>query len=279
MGSAPKKEYLISDKELRQIQLIELEMLIEVDRICRKHLISYCISAGTLLGAVRHNGYIPWDDDADVAFMRDEYIRFREICKTDLDTQRFYFHDQESTEGYRWGYGKLRRKGTEFIRLNQEAMPYEQGIFIDLMPYDHVPDNYLKRKIHALQCYLYRKSFFATIGKHSSKRFEKIVFTLLDCINDQWLFTSYQSFVKKSNRKPTQRVRILTLPVPGNQNGYRTRWLKNIEPIVFEGIQLSGMQFYHEYLSYKYGDYMQLPPLSSRKTHPVSKLTLLSEHG
>ena len=111
--------YHLSKKELRDVQLIELEMLIEVDRICRKCGIKYCISAGTMLGAVRHGGFIPWDDDADVAFLRPEYEKFRKACETELDTDKFYFQDYRNTKGYRWGYGKLRRKGTEFIRLNQ----------------------------------------------------------------------------------------------------------------------------------------------------------------
>ena len=91
---------------LRQLQMIQLEMLIEVDRICRKCNIQYNIIAGTLLGAVRHGGYIPWDDDADVALLRSEYEKFRKACKTELDKSRFVFQDHRNTRGYRWGYGK-----------------------------------------------------------------------------------------------------------------------------------------------------------------------------
>lgn len=109
----------ISEQTLRQIQMIQLEMLVEVDRICRKCGIRYNIIAGTLLGAVRHGGYIPWDDDADVALERPEYERFRQAVKTELDTSRFYFQDHRRTKGYRWGYGKLRRKGTLFLRISR----------------------------------------------------------------------------------------------------------------------------------------------------------------
>ena len=109
------------------MQMIQLEMLAEVDRICRKCNIHYNIIAGTLLGAVRHGGYIPWDDDADVAFLRPEYEKFRIACETELDGERFYFQDHRNTKGYRWGYGKLRRKGTLFVREHQEHMPYEQN--------------------------------------------------------------------------------------------------------------------------------------------------------
>ena len=104
----------INPETLRHIQEIQLEMLVEVDRICKKKQIRYNIIAGTLLGAVRHGGYIPWDDDADVAFLRPEYEKFRQAVKTELDTSRFYFQDSRRTRGYRWGYGKLRRKNTVF---------------------------------------------------------------------------------------------------------------------------------------------------------------------
>ena len=133
----------IDNKTLRKIQMIQLEMLEEVDRICKKCNIHYNIIAGTLLGAVRHGGYIPWDDDADVAMLRKEYEKFRKACKTELDTTRFEFQDDRRTKGYRWGYGKLRRKDTLFLREFQEHMPYFQGIFIDVFPLDAVPDNFL----------------------------------------------------------------------------------------------------------------------------------------
>ena len=100
----------LSKEQLRQLQLIELEMLIEVDRICKKYNIHYNIIAGTLLGAVRNGGFIPWDDDADVAMLRSEYEKFRKVCKEELDKSRFEFQDHRNTRGYRWGYGKIRRK-------------------------------------------------------------------------------------------------------------------------------------------------------------------------
>ena len=86
----------LQEKTLRQLQIIELEMIIEVDRICKKCGIKYNIIAGTLLGAVRHGGFIPWDDDADIAMLRPEYEKFRDACRTELDTSRFYFQDHRS---------------------------------------------------------------------------------------------------------------------------------------------------------------------------------------
>ena len=83
----------LNEEELKKLQKIELEMLIEIDRICKKNQIKYTLIGGSLLGAVRHKGFIPWDDDADVAMLREEYDRFVKACEVDLDTNRFYFQD------------------------------------------------------------------------------------------------------------------------------------------------------------------------------------------
>lgn len=271
-----EESYILTEEELRAVQLIEVEMIAEVDRICKKCEIQYCISAGTQLGAVRHRGFIPWDDDADIAFLRPEYEKFRMACETELDKERFYFQDYRNTPGYRWGYGKLRRKGTEFIRLHQEHMPYEQGIFIDIMPYDNVPDNYINRKIHNFKCFLYRKSFWAPLGKRQSVGWEKFVYQILEKIPDDKLYASYNKFIARSNKRDTKRIRILTFPVPGYECGYLRKCFTELIPTKFEDIAVMGMKNYDTYLSYKYGNYMELPPVEKRKVHPISKLQLLS---
>lgn len=129
-------------EDLRQMQVILLELLLEVDRICRKREIKYMLSSGTLLGAVRHKGFIPWDDDLDVTMLRSEYDRFCEACEEDLDRSRFFLQTHKNTPGYRWGYAKLRRVGTEYVRAGQEHMDYPTGVFIDIFPRDNVPDVY-----------------------------------------------------------------------------------------------------------------------------------------
>lgn len=268
--------YNLSKEELQELQAIEVEMLVEVDRICKKCGIKYCMSAGTQLGAIRHKGFIPWDDDIDVAFLRPEYEKFRRACMTELDLERFYFQDYRNTKGYRWGYGKLRRKDTRFVRLGQEHMPYGQGIFIDIMPYDNVPDNYLKRKLHNFRCFLYRKCFWAPLGKLQEEGIKKFFYIALDKIPDKKLYASFNKFILKNNKKQTERIRILTLPVPGNQNGYLRTCFTNLVPTEFEGIQFMGMRDYDTYLGYKFGNYLELPPIEKRKVHPVSKLKLLS---
>ena len=268
------KEYYMTPEDLRAVQLIELELLCEVDRICRDFGITYRIVAGTLLGAVRHGGFIPWDDDADVAFLRNEYEQFRVACEHALDTSKFYFQDHRNTPGYRWGYGKLRRKNTEFVRLNQEHMPYEQGIFIDLFPYDYVPDNKLLRQIHCFSCFLYRKAFWSPVGIIASKGINRIAYKLLSYISDNRLYGSYERFIESSNRRESGWIRILTFPAPTWDHGYKRKWADETSVYVFEGVSLLGPKEYNDYMTFKFGDYMSLPPENERKTHPISKLKL-----
>lgn len=261
---------------LRQLQMIQLEMLIEVDRICKKCGIHYNIIAGTLLGAIRHGGYIPWDDDADVALLRPEYERFRDACKTELDKSRFIFQDHRNTKGYRWGYGKLRRKGTLFLREHQEHMPYMQGIFIDIFPLDGVPDNYFLRSVKNFECFCLRKILWAKVGKIAEENFwKRQIYKLLDTIPERYIFHYYHSMIYHASQKNTRMVRILMFPTPNSEYGYYRNWYENSTEIVFEGSGFQGIRDYDSYLNFKFGKYMDFPSPKMRKAHPVSQLKLL----
>lgn len=268
----------LDNSTLRKVQLIQLEMLQEVDRICRKCNIHYNIIAGTLLGAIRHGGYIPWDDDADVALLRPEYEKFRKACKTELDTSRFYFQDHRNTEGYRWGYGKLRRRNTLFLREHQEHMPYEQGIFIDIFPLDSVPDNYILRSLKNFECFCVRKVLWSPVGRVADRSlWKRNFYSLLSRIPDEIVFSYYHGMIRKAGRKKTRMVRILTFPTPNNEYGYYRNWYENSMDITFEGKVFQGIKDYDSYLSFKFGDYMKLPPIEMRKVHPVSDISLLPD--
>ena len=264
------------DKEtLRQIQLVELDMLREVDRICGKLDIRYNIIAGTLLGAVRHKGFIPWDDDADIAMLRDEYDRFVEACRTELNTDRYCFQDHTVTKGYRWGYGKLRRKDSLFLREHQEFMPYSQGIFIDIFPLDSVPDAYIPRAIKNFECFCVRKILYSPVGANAPGGIvKKAVYRLLSGIPEQRILGYYDGMIERSKKRRTDQVRILMFPTPNRNYAYLRRWYENSEKISFEGIPFMGIRDWDEYLTFKFGDYMILPPESDRKVHPVTELKI-----
>ena len=269
------QQHVLTGEEIKQIQNIELEMLIEIDRICKKHNIIYSIDGGTLLGAIRHGGFIPWDDDADIIMNRVEYEKLVNVIDSELDESRFYFQDMNRTPGYRWGYGKLRRKGTEFVRLNQENMPYEQGIFLDVFVCDNVPNNYFARCICNFHSFIFRKAFYSEVGKHTSKGITRIVYCALNRIPENVLKKRYASYIMYRNRKETEWVKCLTFPACNNFYGYRREWYEDTIDVKFEGRNFRACRKYEEYLTFLYGDYMKLPPEEKRKVHPVSRLKLL----
>lgn len=278
MGISEIQQYYISEKELKQIQTIQQDLIQEVDRICKKNKIHFNMVGGTMLGAIRHKGYIPWDDDADIGFLRTEYEKFREACRRDLNHEKYYMQDLRDTERYRWGYGKLRRKDTEFIRLGQEFMPYEQGISIDLMPFDNVPDQRIARKIHFFFCFLYRKLFWSEVGSRVEENiWIRAVYKIMKLVPMKLVIKSYQHFIDHGQQRKTRLVRILTFPTPKGVYGYDREWYTNLAGYQFDDLTLPGAKDYDGYLRVKYGDYMKMPPVEKRKIHPVSKLKLLEE--
>lgn len=281
MGNGQQQAYHMTPQELKRLQETQMELIAEVDRICKKCGIRYNMVGGTMLGAIRHKGYIPWDDDADIGFLRAEYEKFREACKTELNHEKYYMQDLRDTPGYRWGYGKLRRKDTTFLRLNQEHMPYGQGIAIDLMPFDNVPDGSLARWLHFLTCFVYRKILWSEIGKLTEKNLcKRILYKLANLLPRQTVVDSFASFIKRCESNPnTELVRILTFPTPKGEGffGYRRVWYEDLAEYDFAHLRLPGARDYDGYLKVKYKDYMKLPPEDKRKVHPVSKLTLLPE--
>lgn len=263
----------INEIDLRKIQLTQLEILKEVKRICDLHDIKYCVIAGTTLGAIRHKGFIPWDDDADIAMLRDEYERFKQVVENELDTSRFVFQDGYNTEQYRWGYGKLRRKDTLFCRSGQNHLEYFQGVFIDIFPLDHVPTHPVLRGMHNLLCFGVRKIQWSEVGKYTDRNpLKRSIYRLLSMISKSNMLSMYERLVYISNKRETELVRILTFPTPKNKvYGYMKKWYTQLQNVEFEGEQFPIAKDSHGYLTFKFGDYMSLPPLDQRNGHSVCK--------
>ena len=267
--------FTMDHKILRKLQMVELEMLAELDRICRENNISYILDGGTMLGAVRHGGFIPWDDDVDVRMLRKNYDRFCEICKTQLD-KKYFLQTYQTDPGYRWGYAKLRRKGTLFLRKNQENMKYEQGIFLDIFPIDGTPDYLVLRKIHKFRCFCVRKILWSMVGKKESKNFlKKLVYSILSKLPEHTVKKMYKSLILKFDPNTTEVVRTLTYPAPKKLDGYYRKWFAETAPILFEGYEFEGVKDYEGWLTFEFGDYMKLPPEDKRKTHPVTDIKLI----
>lgn len=133
------------DISIRDAQKVQLEILLEFDRICKKHDIKYQLYAGTLIGAVRHNGFIPWDDDIDVCMLREEYEKFLEVGSVELDG-KYFLQNYNTDENFYLQFSKIRKNDTLYIQDLNEDIDIHHGIFIDIFPYDNVKPNTLSGK-------------------------------------------------------------------------------------------------------------------------------------
>lgn len=282
------EEIKISDKEREQIKRIQLEMLKEVDRICEKYKIKYVLGYGTMLGAVRHKGFIPWDDDADILMLRRDYRKFAKICQKELPG-KYFLQDECSDKFYLWGYSKLRNINTTYIRCGQEHIPYKNGVFIDIFPLDNVPWFLPFRILQDGYCFILRKMLWAKVGKNTEKNpVVQMVYKILAPVPKEIIYRLRNLMIHKGN-KISGRVRCLLFTAPGKhwnkkQNGlysrygFKRQWLLEREKYTFEGESFWGTRNYDECLSYLYGDYMKLPPEEKRVGHaPVSKMELNGE--
>lgn len=257
----------LSPEELRNLQLILLEMLVEVDRVCRKHGIEYSLDGGTLLGAVRHQGFIPWDNDADVIFTRREYARFFEACKKELDVEKFFLQDYRTDKNYRWGYAKLRRNGTEFIRRGQEHMKYRTGVFLDIFVVDHVPDGYLARRLFNGFNFCIRKVLYSELGMKAEKNAcMRTLYRILYKLPKNTVFHIWNCVAVRCNQKETELVSHPLFPYLTRETKYGVpaKCFKQYRNMEFEGMQFRAFVDYDKYLTLLYNDYMTLPPVEKR---------------
>ena len=143
----------LTPETLRKLQLVELKALDEVKRICELHNLKYFLIAGNLIGAIRHKGFIPWDDDIDIGMMRSDYDKFIEYCKTDLDTEHFFLQTPSTEKGNGdFELARIRINGTKFVEKHRKDLNLHNGIFVEVFPYDDLPES-------PLRCLFYSDSF------------------------------------------------------------------------------------------------------------------------
>lgn len=272
----------LTDEELRKMQLLQVDMIAELDRVCRKYDIKYVLYGGTMLGAIRHNGYIPWDDDADLAMLREDYEKFKQVAH-ELNPDICFFQDSDTDKYYRWGYAKLRRTNTEFIRSGQEHLKCKTGVFIDIFPLDDIPKFLPFQMLQDFYCYCLRKIAWSEVGKVQKKGFKKVWFKLLSKIPMSFVLRCQKSLHKKSSNSSPNRVTCLLFPSLGKfyfkaplkeRYGMPKKWFLEREEYDFEGKRFYGIKDYDAFLQYEYRDYMTIPPESERKKHYASVLKL-----
>jgi len=250
-----------ADTSVRQAQLVMLEMLKVVDGICQKHKLQYWLDAGTLLGAVRHGGFIPWDDDLDICMPRKDYEFFLEIAQKKLPVGMF-FQTQNTDRALQWKWVKLRDNFSTLVQRTEtgKRIKYHQGIFIDIFPYDLVSKDFRKSKLFLNRRFEYShnkfiKAFGWYINLLSILPVKLIGFERLKRL----LLKRYTS------KNPLYVSTGIDITV-----GYHTFDFNTVFPLTtinFEGISFMVPGDCHTYLTIMFGDYMQLPPVEKRKTH------------
>jgi len=260
-----QREVVLSSEELRRLQLVQLELLIEVDRVCRKNNINYFLIMGTLLGAVRHKGFIPWDDDLDIGFLREDYEKFCSIFAQETDSGKFFLQTWKTDPHYFWGFGKIRRLGTDYVRSGQEHMKYVTGICIDIFAFDYQPNTYYKMHMQALTCLICRKGAYSRVGKyHANKWRTRLLFRLMSLIPGRFYASVQESCAKKYNGKKSagNRIRQFADISPGIREpmkGNIDKVFSNFIEIEFEGRMFMTIEKWDEYLTSCYKDYMKIP--------------------
>ncbi|MBE6052127.1 MAG: LicD family protein [Clostridium sp.] len=257
----------LDEVSLKRLHKDLLVLLLEVDRVCRKHNIKYFLSDGTLLGAVRHNGFIPWDDDVDIHMLRAEYERFCEVCEEELNTEKFFLQTQEIDKEYDWVYGKLRLKNTEFIRAGQEHLKQKTGIFLDIFPIDNMTENEMSQRIIDKVCNTCRRVLWAKVGAVSAeKAVSRMWFKILRLIPRSFSINIFNFFTKFYNKKNTSFLKSNNLVYrKGFKYVFKKEWYESSIDMEFEGHMLPVPVGYDKILSLTYGDYMKLPPKSERR--------------
>ena len=246
---------------LRAHQLMMLEMLSEVDRICKKHQISYMLFAGTLLGAVRHEGFIPWDDDLDLVMLRPEYERFLEVAKAELDPERYYLQ-REFSPHWPMFFSKLRRNGTACIeRYRPKDRLTHMGVYIDLFPCDNLYENPFLRKLQFLCSKVVIAKALDARGYATANIGKKAFLLLAKLVPKRPL----AAFVQ--NRKGSASKLVHTFFGGASKYGkniYPREWLCQTVPVNFEGHSFQAPVKYHAVLTQVYGEYMVPTPEAKR---------------
>ena len=267
-------ESVMDDDLLKKVQRVELNILIEFDKICRDEMIEYTLAYGTLLGAIRHGGFIPWDDDIDVIVRRDHYERLMEVLSKRLP-KHLWLQNYETDTQYYQDFAKIRDTRTVFKVEQQENIDDSKcGVWIDIFPYDFCDKSFL---------YVIRNKLLKTVDLSIMNR----IFGITKC-SRRYIIPLFvwrlfpldqlkhlQKRLMVGNGKARKYVTHMTAQPPQGICKFMipTEWLESCET-TFEGFSFKIPQQYDVVLNHFFGDYMKLPPENERKKHTAIKLII-----
>lgn len=266
MNETNIKHFEYTTENIRRMQLIEFEILRDVNKMCRENGIHYELDGGTLLGAIRHKGFIPWDDDVDIRMDRENYDKFCAICETKLDKDKYFLQTYQSDPGYRWGYARILRNGTVFMRKDQDMLTMRRGIFIDIFPCDGMPERQPWKGIFNFRCLVARKILYSPVGAIHEKNFvKKLLYRIGRYIPARIAHKEFERLVDHYRGKKTRLVRTLGWGAPEENRGFLRRWLEEEREVEFEKEQFPAPVDYDGFLKFMFGnDYMTPPPEKER---------------
>lgn len=264
-----------NSEALKKLQGIELEILLMLKDFCLQHDIAWFVDSGTALGAARHKGFIPWDDDIDVGMLRQDYDRFISLAKTELP-EGYSLHDASNTPGYAAMFAKIYKDETKFHTEETLEANCEQGIFIDIFPYDQLAKDLSRRRrqirnarIWQSALYLYHARTIAVphkglLGTTERNACRIAHFLVSKFCKPESLRKRFEHSLLFEEDDPT--TLYLSLPWP-NVDGFKKHDLLPTNPATFEGHRVPAPARMETYLKTMYGNWQELPPEEDRHTH------------
>ena len=259
-------------KTLQKLKDLELKILKEFIRICDENDLEYYLMYGTLIGAIRHKGFIPWDDDIDVAMLREEYDKFVEVMK-DYKSDTFEFLSPQTHDLYRPMYSILSLKGTNVERIYDRNTDFNIGICIEIFVLENAPKSYLKQKLYRIRVPLFQKfllSFGLTYNDiYPSETKQKIgrtirkIYKILK-INNEFMKKRTSKIVNYGEKDSNYVCDI------GNDDDmiiYDKSIFKPAKKTKFEDIEAKIPNDYDTCLKLIYGEYMKIPPKEEQINH------------
>ena len=271
----------IREIELQALHDKQVLILKEIERVCRANDIRYFAIAGTLLGAIRHEGFIPWDDDIDLGMLRLDYERFLDCAKNDLG-EDYFLQTWNTDSSFGLPMAKIRLNGTRLVEAASANVPCHQGIFVDIFPFDAKPDSPPRRLAHSLSAFILKRTMLSISGYSVGVECNPVARLALRLTSSVAKLVPKRLLIRLFERQMQQFNGTYTdehVTVAGSY-GYRrecirTSWASELVEYTFEGLTVPGFSRADEYLSALYGDYHKLPPIEKRgNRHDIVSLSL-----
>lgn len=268
---------MVSVVEIERMKRIQLEMLDELDRICRKHKILYHLAMGTLLGAVRHAGYIPWDDDIDVVMSRSDYEFFLRIAADELG-EDYFVQNHRTEKNYHLTFTKIRRNQTVALEAVSKNIDIHHGIYIDIFPLDPIPSSKPLKALLVSSVWILHNMLALKI-KERVLRSRNNALKLLKVIVHYGLYPVSNHFINGTlsyvlsgfNKADSKFYTIFLEPDLKLYKKFRLPIDKytDVVEVKFEDRVFFAPKDYHEILQGVYGDYLTHPPVEQQKSHHI----------